>query len=72
MLSFQITNKGESITVYCDLHGLDEWIKELTDLRASSGASHIHMRAPSAGGELLSDENPWGEAAIGEVIVSLG
>jgi hypothetical protein len=33
---------------------------------------HVHLRAPSAGGKLLSDKTPWGKLAVGEVIISLG
>jgi hypothetical protein len=28
------------------------------------------MLSPSAGGEMLSDQNPWGETAISEVVIS--
>ncbi len=73
MLSFEVKNEGEAIMVYCDSNGLDELINTLICLRSSPDISrHIHLRAPSAGGEILDDENPWGEAAIGEVIISLG
>jgi hypothetical protein len=72
MLSFEIKNNGEAIMVYCDSNGLDELIDTLIRLKSSPDIGHLHMRAPSAGGEMLNDQNPWGEAAIGEVIVSLG
>lgn len=71
-LSFQVANDGDAITIYCDTNGLDELINTLVRLRSASDLGHIHMRAPSTGGGILSDQNPWGEEAIGEVIVSLG
>ncbi len=71
MLSFQISNSADSITVYCDLKGLDEWINTLTTLRSSPDDGHVHMRAPSAGGDMLSEQNPWGEIAVQEVIVTI-
>ena len=71
MLSFQITNVGDAITIYCDSNGLDELINSLIRLRSEPDLGHIHLRAPSSGCETLSDQNPWGEEAIGEVIVSL-
>lgn len=70
MLSFQLIDAGKSIMVYCDSSGLDQLIDTLTNLRESPDIGHIHMQAPSAGGKLLNDQNPWGEPAISEVVIS--
>lgn len=71
MLSFQVTKTGDTVTIYCDSNGLDELINTLIRLKSDPDLGHIHLRAPSSGGETLNDQNPWGEEAIGEVIVSL-
>lgn len=70
MLSFQFINADKSIKVYCDSSGLDQLINELITLRESPDSGHIHLLSPSAGGDVLNDKNPWGEAAISEVVIS--
>jgi hypothetical protein len=64
-------NAGESVVVYCDSNGLDYLIDALINLKNSSDTGHVHMTAPSAGGNVLDDQNPWGEKAISEVIFSV-
>lgn len=71
MLSFQVTDSGRGIQVDCDREGLAQLISTLERARAGE-LSHVHLRAPSAGGTLLSDKTPWGKEAVGEVILSLG
>jgi hypothetical protein len=70
MLSFQVTDEGKAIQVDCDKEGLAALISELEKLQEEGG--HVHLRAPSAGGKLLSDKTPWGKIAAGEVIISIG
>ena len=70
MLSFQLIDAGRSIMVYCDSSGLNQLIGTLTNLRESPDIGHVHMRSPSAGGEMLNDQNPWGKSAISEVVIS--
>ncbi len=69
MLSFEVKNVNEAVMIYCDEKGLDDLINTLISFR-SSEIGHIHIRGPSAGGEMLDDQNPWESEAIGEVIVS--
>ncbi len=71
MLSFEVKNVNEAIMIYCDEKGLDDLINTLIDLRSSPDDGHIHMLSPTTGGEMLDDQNPWGDLTIGEVIVSL-
>jgi hypothetical protein len=70
MLSFQVIDVRESLMVYCDSSGLNQLIDILINLRESHDIDHIHMRSPSAGGEILNDQNPWGDSAISEVVIS--
>lgn len=72
MLSFQIAESGKFIQVNCDAFGLDSLISALEKYRDTGGEGHLHLRAPSAGGSLLSDTTPYGKDAVCEVIVSLG
>jgi hypothetical protein len=71
MLSFQMANSGKAIQVDCDRQGLETLISALQKIQ-SKEADHIHLRAPSAGGHTLSDITPWGNPAIGEVIITTG
>jgi hypothetical protein len=71
MLSFQIADEGKSIQIDCDKVGLAALISELQRLQEDD-SGHVHLRAPSVGGSLLSDKTPWGKAAAGEVVISLG
>jgi hypothetical protein len=70
MLSFQITNSGREIQIYCDEEGIASFIGSLEKLRSAAG--HVHLRTPSNGGRELSERNPWGEEAVGEVVITLG
>jgi hypothetical protein len=70
MLSFSLTNENQSIQITCDDAGLSQLIEVLTRLRGTGG--HTHLRSPSCGGNVLSDVTPFGEPAIGEVIVTHG
>jgi hypothetical protein len=72
MLSFHVIREGRVIQIYCDDQGIDSLIAVLTKLRGSS--SHDHIWAQSAGGKnaILNEENPSGEIAINEVIISHG
>ncbi len=71
MISFRLADEGNSIQVDCDLDGLNKLLSVLSAM-AKDKRGHIHLRSPSAGGNLLSDTTPWGKRAIAEVIVSLG
>jgi hypothetical protein len=70
MLSFQYVEKYNAVQVYCDEEGLQTLIAALDDVRSSGG--HLHLRAPSGGGHDLSDETPFGEKAVGELIITIG
>jgi len=72
MLSFEIKDSGKSIQVDCDSVGLEALIGILTKYREAGGKGHLHLCAPSAGGNLLSDKTPWGKDAVGELIISMG
>lgn len=71
MLSFQIVPHGKSqvIQIYCDDAGLAVLAAALERLRESG---HLHLRAPGAGGQELSETTPFGEAAVDEVIITTG
>lgn len=66
-LSFTIGRDGKSVQLYCDGNGLDALISKLQEARTTG---HLHLRSPGCGGNLLSDRDPWGNAAVGEVIVT--
>jgi hypothetical protein len=68
-LSFTLTDQGKAIQINCDNDGLDALIAALQEARA---AGHLHLRSPGNGGRLLDEQDPWGNPAIGEVIVTLG
>ena len=70
MLSFQITNSGNTIQICCDDAGIRSLIEKLTGLIGS--ADHIHLCSPSCGGRELADLTPFGEKAVGEVIITSG
>jgi hypothetical protein len=69
MLSFKLVNEGRAIQVSCDKKGLDTLMKALERVRTSG---HLHLRSPGCGGRELSEKTPWGEDAIGEVIITTG
>jgi hypothetical protein len=68
MLSFSKTEFG--LQVYCDDAGI-ALLQSILGKLVGSG-SHVHLKAPSCGGHELSDETPWGEATIGEVVITHG
>ena len=68
MLSFQVTNSGQSVQIYCDAEGMSVLLTTLAEL-IGAHASHRHLRSPSGGGSDLNDTNPWGEKALSEVII---
>ena len=70
MISFQINRAGAEIDVDVDSEGIQVLIEALTSLRDSGG--HVHLRAPSAGGSELSGTTPWGDPAVGEVVITHG
>lgn len=71
MLSFEIVQrfKSEAIQICCDADGLEVLIRALEKVRAEG---HLHLCAPSAGGRELNDVSPFGDKAIGEVIITTG
>jgi hypothetical protein len=69
MLSFELSNEGRAIQISCDSEGLATLIAALEKVRSSG---HLHLRTPSNGGRELSEKNPWGKDAIGEVIITTG
>ena len=68
MLSFRIVNPG-TIEIDCDRQGMATLMGALAGL-VGQGASHIHLRGPSMGGKDLSEQSPYGDPAIQEVIIS--
>jgi hypothetical protein len=67
VLSFQLTNSNKAIQIDCDEQGLRVLLDLLEKARAQG---HIHLWTPSNGGHELSEKTPFGEAAIGEVVIS--
>ncbi len=67
MLSFELTNEGRGILIYCDEDGMTTFVAALERLR--SHGDHIHLLTRSNGGRELSEKNPLGKDAIGEVII---
>ncbi len=71
MLSFQVRPwfKGQGVQIDCDDAGLQRLIEALQEVQR---AGHLHLRAPSSGGAELSDVTPFGQPAIGNVIITTG
>lgn len=67
MLSFEVVNSGKSIQICADEDGLSILRNALERV---SKAGHLHLWSSSNGGNDLNDQNPWGQAAIGEVIIT--
>jgi hypothetical protein len=67
VLSFQLTNSNKAIQIDCDEQGLRVLLGVLEKARAQG---HAHLWTPSNGGHELSETTPFGEVAIGEVVVS--
>jgi hypothetical protein len=68
MLSFELANEGRAIEISFDEQRMAALIKALERVRADG--DHIHLCTPSNGGRELSEKNPWGKEAIGEVIIN--
>jgi hypothetical protein len=68
MLSFQLANEGREIQIECDEQGMNTLIGALEKIRYKGG--HVHLRTPSNGGRELSEKTPWGDDAIGEVVIN--
>jgi hypothetical protein len=67
MLSFEVAESGKAIQIYADREGLavlQSALERVVNL------GHVHLRSKANGGKELNDPNPWGNAAIGEVIIS--
>jgi hypothetical protein len=74
MLSFELAQHPgckQHIQIYCDNDGLTSLIETLVKFQ-QSGDSHIPLCAPSAGGKMLSDKTPFGNEAIGEIVITIG
>lgn len=71
MLSFQIVQiaQGQAIQIYCDEAGITVLVEAL---RRARETGHVHLWGPSFGSSDLSDKSPFGEPAIGEVIITTG
>ncbi len=67
MLSFEVIESGKAIQICADDEGLSLLRKALEQVTSSG---HLHLRSVANGGNELSDANPWGRAAIGEVIIT--
>ena len=72
MISFEVTNGGSAVQICCDDRGIDALVDILAKLRGSG--THVHLYAPSRthGRRELTDENPFGEEAVKEVIITHG
>lgn len=68
MLSFNLADEGKTVEISCDEEGMAKLIKALERVRAQG--DHIHLCTPSNGGRELDEKNPWGQEAIGEVILN--
>lgn len=68
MLSFQMTNSGNAIQIDCDEDGVRVLLDALAKVRAQGG--HVHLCTALNGGHELSETTPFGEATIGEVIIT--
>ena len=64
---FEIIDSGRAIQVYCDGEGMATLVAALEKIRSADG--HGHLCTPSNGGHELSEKTPYGNDAVGEVIV---
>jgi len=67
MLSFEVIESGKTIQICADDEGLSLLRKALERV---TGPGHLHLRTVANGGKELNDTNPWGQVAIGEVIIT--
>jgi hypothetical protein len=68
MLSFELNETGKAIQIIADDEGL---LLLQTALEKVKSSGHVHLLTPANGGKELNDANPWGKAAIGEVIITV-
>lgn len=68
MLSFSVSNLGHEIQIHCDEGGAKILIDALSKIRPTGG--HVHLRTPANGGHALDEKTPFGEGAVGEVIIT--
>ena len=68
MLSFRVINKGNGIQVDCDEHGMATLLEAFKKIQPAGG--HIHLCTPANCGKELDEKSPWGEDAVGEVIIT--
>jgi hypothetical protein len=68
-LSFEIVQpeKAQAIQIYCDDEGLAT-LKRALERVAELG--HLHLLSRPNGGKELSEQTPFGDAAIQEVIIT--
>jgi hypothetical protein len=71
-ISFQIIQsaKTKAVQICVDDEGLAMFIDTLDKLRGTG--SHVHLLAKQNGGTQLSNKTPFGEDAVGEVIITHG
>jgi hypothetical protein len=67
VLSFKLSSP-ETIQIDCDEQGVRVLLEVLAKVREHGG--HVHLCTPSNGGHELSETTPFGETAIGEVVIS--
>ena len=67
MLSFQIVNEGKAVQICCDHDGMSILLEKLAQLIRDP--DHVHLRSPASGGKDLSETTPFGEPALGNVII---
>jgi hypothetical protein len=67
MLSFEVIESGKAIQIFADDEGLALLQKALGQV---TSAGHLHLRSIANGANELNEANPWGKAAIGEVIIT--
>jgi hypothetical protein len=63
VLSFGIVQDGKAIQICCDHEGMAILLRKLAFLVGNSG--HVHLY----GGPDLSETSPFGDLAVGEVII---
>jgi hypothetical protein len=67
MLSFDVIESGKTIQICADDEGLSVLRRALDGV---TGSGHLHLRTFANGGNELNETNPWGQVAIGEVIIT--
>jgi hypothetical protein len=67
-LSFTIEQEGRTIQVNANIAGIDKLIDALQNLKVQG---HLHLWDSSIGG-ILSDKDPWGNAAVTDVSMTAG